>query len=133
MTLKIIDALKSDFPHDGSFGRAHLIFDSEIAADPLRLSLKRLDDQEYLGESFPPKANWTRTRSHFFNATLVARGDGRTVYSLGPEVSTFVPEWTMLEIASEDGSIRETAEWGEISLDFIWQPPKQPLPPWRSS
>jgi uncharacterized protein YecT (DUF1311 family) len=140
MALKIIDALKSDFPHDGSFGRAHLIFDSEIEANPLRLSLKRLDDQEYLGESFPPtaseplpKANWTRIRSHFFDASLVTRGNGQTVYMLGPEVSTFVPEWTLLEVASDDGSVRETAEWGEISLDFIWRPPAQPLPAWKSS
>src|SRR5215470_2882405 len=132
MALKIIDALKSDFPHDGSFGRAHLIFDRDIEANPLRVSLKRELDQdiEYLGESFPPEANWTRTRSHFFDASLVARGNGQTVYMLGPEVSTFVLDWTTLEVASEDDSIRETAVWKDISLDFTWQPPSAQLP-WK--
>ena len=80
MALKIVDALKSGFPHDGSFGPAHLIFDRDIDASPLRVSLKKLldqDYQEYLGVSFPGAAHWTRTRSHFFDATLVARGGGR--------------------------------------------------------
>src|ERR1700761_9328440 len=118
MALKIIDALRSGFPHDGSFGCAHLIFDRDIDLDPLKVSLKRLfsQDQEYLGPS-SSQANWTRMR-HFFDAAMVARGDGKTVYVLGPEVSTFVLDESMLEVASEDNSIRETAVWRDISLDF---------------
>src|ERR1700761_6792402 len=118
MALKIIDALRSGFPHDGSFGCAHLIFDRDIDLDPLKVSLKRLfsQDQEYLGPS-SSQANWTRMR-HFFDAAMVARGHGKTVYVLGPEVSTFVLDESMLEGASEDNSIRETAAWSDISLDF---------------
>lgn len=118
MALKIIDALRSGFPHDGSFGCAHLIFDRDIDLDPLRVSLKRLldQDQEYLGQS-SSRANWSRMR-YFFDAGMVARGGGQTVYVLGPEVSTFVLDESMLEVATEDNSIREVAVWRDISLDF---------------
>src|ERR1700749_4131101 len=105
MALKIIDALRSGFPHDGSFGCAHLVFDRDIDPNPLRVSLKRLfsQDQEYLGPS-SSQANSTRMLL-FLDAAMVARGGGQTVYVLGPEVSTFVLDESMLEVATEDNSI----------------------------
>src|SRR6201996_5143844 len=123
MALKIIDAKKSGFPHDGRFGWVHLIFDRDIGDDPLRLSVLKLLGREYLGRSSPPKANWTPARSHFFDAPLASRGDGQTVFSLGPEVTTFIPDESMLEIASEDNRVRETAVWSGVSVDFTWPGP----------
>jgi uncharacterized protein YecT (DUF1311 family) len=123
MALKIIDAKKSGFFHDGRFGWAHLIFDRDIGADPLRVSILKLMGREYLGYSTPPKANWAPPRSHYFDAHLIARGDGKTVFCLGPEVTTFIPEESMLEIASEDNLVRETAVWSEISVDLLWPGP----------
>ena len=35
-----------------------------------------------LGLSFPPKANWSLARSHFFEAPLVSRGDGEAPENL---------------------------------------------------
>jgi uncharacterized protein YecT (DUF1311 family) len=129
MALKIIDARQSGFPHDGTFGRAHLIFDRDIDANPLRLSLFVLNRQEYLARSSPPKANWTPARSQFFSAAQVARGSGKTVFVLGPEVTTFIPPESSLEVASEDNAIRERAVWSAISVDFTWPgPPPEPPP-----
>src|SRR5579859_848227 len=128
MALKIIDANESGFPHDGTFGRAHFIFDRDIDANPLRLSLFKLLGQEYLGKSSWPKPNWTPARSHFFDAALVKRGNGQTVFVLGPEVTTFIPPESTLEVASEDNTIRERAVWGAISIDFGWRPPPEPAP-----
>jgi len=119
MALKIIDARQSGFPHDGSFGRAHLVFDREIDAARLKLSLFKLLGQDFLGKSSPPKASWG-PRAHFFNAKLIARGNGQSVYRLGPEVTTFILPETVLEVASEDNSIRERAVWSDISVDFGW-------------
>jgi len=130
MALKIIDARRSGFPHDGQFGRVHLVFDRDIDANPLRLSILKLLGREYLGRSFPPKANWTPARSHFFEAPLVSRGDGKTVFSLGPEVTTFIPDESTLEIASEDNAVKEVAVWSGVSVDFTWPgPPPQPEKP----
>jgi uncharacterized protein YecT (DUF1311 family) len=123
MALKIIDAKKSGFPHDGRFGWVHLIFDRDIGDDPLRLSVLKLLGREYLGRSSPPKANWTPARSHFFDAPLVSRDGGQTVFSLGPEVTTFIPDESMLELASEDNLVRETAVWSGVSVDFTWPGP----------
>lgn len=130
MALKIIDARRSGFPHDGQFGRVHLVFDRDIDAIPLRLSILKLLGREYLGRSFPPKANWTPARSHFFEAPLVSRGDGKTVFSLGPEVTTFIPDESTLEIASEDNAVKEVAVWSGVSVDFTWPgPASQPEKP----
>jgi hypothetical protein len=123
MALKIIDARKSGFPHDGHFGYVHLIFDRDIDANPLRVSILKMIGREYLGESFPPKANWRPTRWHFFDAAQVARGDGESVFVLGPEVTSFIPDESMLEIASEDNSVREMAVWSGVSVDFSWKGP----------
>ena len=130
MALKLIDARRSGFPHDGQFGRVHLVFDRDIDANPLRLSILKLLGREYLGRSFPPKANWTPARSHFFEAPLVSRGDGKTVFSLGPEVTTFIPDESTLEIASEDNAVKEVAVWSGVSVDFTWpgQPPQPEKP-----
>jgi uncharacterized protein YecT (DUF1311 family) len=119
MALKIIDARQSGFPHDGSFGRVHLVFDRELDAAWLKLSLFKLLGQDFLGKSSPPKASWG-PRAHFFTAKLIARGNGQSVYRLGPEVTTFILPETVLEVASEDNSIRERAVWSEISVDFTW-------------
>ena len=123
MALKIIDARKSGFPHDGHFGYVHLIFDRDIEANPLRVSILKMIGREYLGESFPPKANWRPTRWHFFDAVQVARGDGESVFLLGPEVTSFIPDESMLEIASEDNAVREMAVWSGVSVDFSWKGP----------
>jgi hypothetical protein len=121
MALKIIDARKSGFPHDGHFGYVHLVFDRDIDASPLRVSILKMIGREYLGESSPPKANWRPTRWHFFDASLVARGDGQTVFVLGPEVTSFIPDESTVEIASEDNSVREMAVWSGVSVDFSWK------------
>src|ERR1700761_7014053 len=123
MTLTIIDARKSGFPHDGHFGYVHLIFDRDIEANPLRVSILKMIGREYLGESFPPKANWRPTRWHFFDAAQVARSDGESVFLLGPEVTSFIPDESMLEIASEDNAVREIAVWSGVSVDFSWKGP----------
>ena len=119
MALKIIDARQSGFPHDGSFGCAHFIFDRDIDAARLKLSLFKLLGQEYLAKSSPPRGTWS-PRAHFFNAIQVARGNGQTVYRLGPEVTTFIPPESVLDVVSEDNSIRERAPWIGISVDFTW-------------
>ena len=96
-----------------------MVFDREIDAARLKLSLFKLLGQDFLGKSSPPKASWG-PRAHFFNAKLIARGNGQSVYRLGPEVSTFILPETVLEVASEDNSIRERAVWSDISVDFGW-------------
>jgi len=66
MALKIIDARQSGFPHDGSFGRAHFIFDRDIDAARLKLSLFKLLGQEYLAKSSPPRGDLEPARAHCF-------------------------------------------------------------------
>lgn len=136
MALTIVDAKRSGFFHDGRFGWAHLIFNRNISADPLRVSILKLPDREYLGYSTPPEANWTQARSQFFDAHLIFRGDGQTIFCLGPEVTSFIPDQSMLEIASEDNRIRETGVWSGVSVDLLWPgpsavtvPPKPPSKP----
>src|SRR5882762_2717789 len=103
MTLEVKNA-------PGQAGYVHLIFDRDIGADPLRLSVYNRILRTYLGHSVG-KASWSPARSHFFDARMVSRGNGVTVFEVGPEVTTFIPDETTVELSSEDGTIRDVVVW----------------------
>jgi hypothetical protein len=106
----------------GRPGHAHLIFDRNIDADPLRIAVYSVITREYLGHSVD-KPYWTPARSHFFSVTLVERGHGRSVFLVGPEVIDFIPEEMTLELTSEDDTVREIAVWNGPSLWYHYLPP----------
>jgi hypothetical protein len=103
----------------GQAGYAFLVFEGDISGDPLRLAILNRISRNYLGHSVG-KAIWTPARSHFFDAKLVSRGDGVTIYVVGPEVTTFIPDETTLELSSEDGTVQELVVWRGILLRFHW-------------
>jgi uncharacterized protein YecT (DUF1311 family) len=115
MALKIRNA-------PGRPGFAHLEFDREINSDSLKIAIFNLIKREYLGHSVG-KPNWTPARAHLFVAPLVERGGGRSVFLVGPEVTTFIPDEATVEITSEDNTVRERAVWSGILLDFHWKGP----------
>jgi hypothetical protein len=106
----------------GQAGYVLLVFDQDIDASPLRLAICDRISRTYLGHSVG-RANWSPARSHFFEAVLVSRGDGETVFKVGPEVTTFIPNETTVELTSEDGAVREVTFWRDILLDFHWRGP----------
>lgn len=106
----------------GQPGYVLLVFDRDIDSDPLQLAIYNRISRTYLGHSIG-KANWSPARSHFFEAELVSRSDGETVFRIGPEVTAFIPDETTLELTSEDDAIRETTVWRSVLLDFHWRAP----------
>ena len=106
----------------GQAGYVLLVFDQDIDASPLRLAICNRISRTYLGHSVG-KANWSPARSHFFDAALVSRGGGETVFKVGPEVTTFIPDETTVELTSEDGAVREVTVWRSVLLDFHWKGP----------
>jgi uncharacterized protein YecT (DUF1311 family) len=116
MALKIRNA-------PGRPGYAHLEFDRDINTDPLRIAVFNLIKREYLGHSVG-KPNWTPARAHLFVAPLVERGEGRSVFLVGPEVTTFIPDEATVEITNEDNTVLERAVWSGILLDFHWKGPE---------
>jgi uncharacterized protein YecT (DUF1311 family) len=115
MALKISNA-------PGRQGYAHLEFDRDIDSDPLKIAVFNLNKRVYLGPSVG-KPNWTPAGTHFFVAPLVERGEGRSVFLVGPEVTTFIPDEATIEVTSEDNTVRERAVWSGILLDFHWKGP----------
>jgi hypothetical protein len=106
----------------GQPGYVHLIFDRRIDVDRLRLAFCNRISQTYLGHSIG-KANWSTVRSHFFDAVLVSRGDHESVFSIGPEVSSFIADETTVELTTKDDAIREVVIWSGILLEFHWNAP----------
>jgi len=113
-------------------GFALLVFDRAIDTPSLEISLFDRFRQLYLGPSAPERPNW-QTRPHYF---LIVRtsGDGRrTTYSVAPDITTFVPDGALVEIATADSRIREEVGWNNILLHFggpeisgwVFSPPNQ--------
>src|SRR5882757_2828162 len=94
----------------GQAGYVLLVFDRDIDVNPLRLAFCNRISRKYLGHSVA-KAYWSPARSHFFEAILVSRGNGETVFKVGPEVTTFIPDETTVELTSEDNAVREVTVW----------------------
>jgi hypothetical protein len=103
-------------------GHALLVFDRVINADQISISVLNRMSRRYLGPSVPGKTNWTTARSHFFAAARVSVTDKETVFEIGPEITTFIPEETMIEFATRDDTIKEEAPWRGISM-FGWTGP----------
>jgi hypothetical protein len=103
----------------GQPGYVHLIFDRRIDVDSLRLAFCNRISRTYLDRSVN-KANWSPARSHFFEAVLVSRGDATTVFCVGPEVTTFIPDETIIELTNSDGAVSEVVVWRNILLDYHW-------------
>jgi hypothetical protein len=108
MTVKIVNS-------PGKAGYVQLIFDRHIGTDPLRVAFCNKIARTYLGYS-NGRSYWSSTRSHFFEAILVSRGNGNTVFMIGPEVSNFIPNETIIEITTEDNAIGEVAVWRDVLL-----------------
>lgn len=103
----------------GQPGYALLIFNRVLDIGPLRLAVQNRMSRKYLGPSVG-KANWSPARSHFFDATLVSCTKDETVFKIGPEVVSFIPDESTVEFSSEDNSVREQAIWSGIMLPFVW-------------
>lgn len=110
----------------GERGYALLVFDRNIDGDPLKLAIFNLASQSYLDSSVK-KAIWTLLRSHFFSAALISRNDGETIFKVGPEVTTFMPDGTAIEFTNEDSTLREVVIWSGILRDIHWRGQKAHL------
>jgi hypothetical protein len=103
----------------GQAGHVLLVFDRTLDVDPLRIAIYNCMSRAYLGRS-TGRALWSPVRSQFFEARLVAHNDGQSTFKIGPEVTTFIPDETTIELTSEDGALRETVVWHSIMLDYHW-------------
>lgn len=115
MALQVVNA-------PGQPGYVLLVFGRDIEADPLRLAVCNRISRTYLGHSVG-KANWSPARSHYFEAELVSRSDGETVFKIGPEVTAFIPDETTLELTSDDDAISEITVWRNVLREFDWTTP----------
>jgi hypothetical protein len=103
----------------GQPGYALLVFNRGLDVGSLRLAILNRMSRKYLGPSVG-KANWSPARSHFFEAALVSRTEGETVFKIGPEVVSFIPDEATIEFTNEDNSICEQVVWGGIMLPGVW-------------
>lgn len=102
----------------GQPGYALLVFNRDLDAGSLRLAIQNRMSRKYLGPSVG-KANWSPARSHLFDVSLVSRSDGETIFKIGPEAASFIPDETSVEFTSEDNTIREHAIWSGILPPFF--------------
>jgi hypothetical protein len=110
----------------GQPGYALLVFNRGVDAGSLRLAIQNRMSRKYLGPSVG-KANWSPARSHFFDAALVSCSDGVTVFKIGPEAASFIPDEASIEFTSEDNAICENAVWSGILPPFV-SPASAPNP-----
>src|SRR5436190_14007112 len=103
----------------GQPGYALLVFSRDLAAGSLRLAIQNRMSRKYLGPSVG-KANWSPARSHFFDAAWVSCSEGETVFKIGPEVASFIPDEASIEFTSEDNSICEHTVWRGILHPLAW-------------
>jgi hypothetical protein len=103
----------------GQPGHALLVFNRNLDVGSLKLAILNKMSRKYLGPSVG-KANWSPARSHFFEATLVSRAEGETVFKIGPEVVSFIPDEATIEFTNEDNTICEQVIWGGIMLPGVW-------------
>jgi hypothetical protein len=110
----------------GQPGHALLVFNRDVDAGSLKLAIQNRMSRKYLGPSVG-KANWSPARSHFFDAALVSCSDGVTVFKIGPEAASFIPDEASIEFTSEDNAICENAVWSGILPPFV-SPASAPNP-----
>lgn len=102
----------------GQPGYALLVFSRDLDVGSLKLAIQNRMSRKYLGPSVG-KANWSPARSHFFDAIWVSCSDGETVFKIGPEAASFIPDETSVEFTSEDNTISEHAIWSGILPPFF--------------
>lgn len=110
-------------------GYALLVFDRRLEFERLNVSVLNLINRQFLGPSIPGKTNWLVARSHFFVAERVFASSTETHYRIGPEVTTYIPEETVVEFATANNTIKEQVAWRGITVDFGWSPPPPEEPP----
>ncbi|HXW25452.1 MAG TPA: hypothetical protein VEK73_11965 [Xanthobacteraceae bacterium] len=99
MSLRVLD--------DERLGYAVLKFDKALEAQSLSISVRsRLQQGAYLG----PDGKWQRL-PHYFAAQRIDGDATSTRYRVGPEIVNYMMEFDRVEIATEDKSLREEAEW----------------------
>lgn len=98
-------------------GHALLVFDHPIEVDHLPISVLNLINGRYLGPSVPGKIIWT-AQPHFFTASRVS-GAAEAAFQIGPEITSFIAEETIVEFATADGTIKERIPWRGIQM-YAW-------------
>jgi hypothetical protein len=114
MTLQI----KND--HERGTGFVALNFDQSVNLPLLKISVLDKFKRLFLGRSVPGKPNWITTRTEFFDAARVSGDERSTTYSIGPNITTFIPEGAVVEISSSDGSLREDVVWEGVNVLETW-------------
>jgi hypothetical protein len=118
-------------------GYALLAFGDALSQPTLSVSIRSLRENAFLG----PNGKWQK-EPFFFPAVRVGAEGGCTQFRVGPEIVNFLLEHDRIEVASDDGSLKEEALWenavpelpGQRSLNTVYRtaapvPPSEPAGP----
>lgn len=112
-------------------GYALLAFGDALSQPTLSVSIRSLRENAFLG----PNGKWQK-EPFFFSADRVGAVGGCTQFRVGPEIVNFLLEHDRIEVASDDGSLKEEALWenavpelpGQRSLNTVYRT-ATPVPP----